>query len=148
VLPLLVCVVIIVRPLSARKTVMSPLTPAVCTAAKNHYQNQKEFAAKIIGRLDKGDRYVLFLNLYTPDNYLANLLFRHTVSPQMDIVILASYPRHKYDYTDFERSLYDGRVKWMVMNITGPQKQFFNLQLDKFKLEDTGAAFNLYRYKP
>lgn len=148
VLPVLVCVVIIVKPLSARKTVMSPLTPAVCAAATNHYQNQKEFATKIIERLDKGDRYVIFLNLYTPDNYLANLLFRHTVSPQMDIVILASYPRHKYDYTDFERSLYDGRVKWMVMNITGPQKQFFSLQLDKFELEDTGAAFNLYRYKP
>lgn len=147
-LSLLCCAVILSKPLSEYRRLLNPLTPAVCRAAGSHYQAQRAFASQIISRLQKDDGYVVFLNLYTPDNYLANLLFRHTVSPQMDIVILASYPRRKYDYSDFEQSLQDGRVKWMVTNATGPQKQFFNLQLNKFEPELSGAGFNLYRFQP
>ncbi|MCX6315925.1 MAG: hypothetical protein NTW29_01435 [Bacteroidetes bacterium] len=144
----LLCGILMIKLFTSYGPLSQAVSPAARTQAKEYYLQQQAFAEKIKQGLSPGDQYVVFLNIYTPDSYLANILFRHTVLPQMDIVILSSYPMHKYDYADFERSLYDGRIKWLVMYKTGPQKKFFNLNLDKFELVDSTILLNLYQYQP
>ncbi|MBL7748060.1 MAG: glycosyltransferase family 39 protein, partial [Chitinophagaceae bacterium] len=67
------------------------------------YENEKAVAEKVKKRLQPGDGFVVFTNIYTPDSYQANFLFRHAVMPQMEIVALSTYPMGKYNYTDFEK---------------------------------------------
>lgn len=132
----------------SHKMMLNTVSPSMKIAARAHYESQRRLAGKLLDTIAGKEGYTVFLNVYTPDNYLANLLHRHAVLPQMDIVVLSSYPDAKYDYKEFERSLSDGRIRWMIMNETGPQKRFFQLSLDKFEFFFNEAAFNIYQYKP
>lgn len=117
-------------------------------AALAHYQKQYNFAQKVKDRMGASDQYVLFLNIYTPDSYLENLFYKNAVLPQMDIAVLASYPQKKFDYTDFKKSFYDGTIKWMITDTARKDINFFDLDLGRFRLADSGAGFNLYRNNP
>jgi hypothetical protein len=130
------------------ETICKTISPGNRAAALAVFDNQKAFAEKIQKRFSENEQHSVFLNFFTPHNYLSNLLFRQAVAPQMDIIALASYPQKKYNYADFENSLTNGRIKWMLMKTTSHQKGFFNLRLDKFQLVDTTNGFNLYQFKP
>lgn len=117
-------------------------------AAHQHFEAQQVFARSLQSRMSPGGKEAVFLNVYTPDSYLQNLLFREAVLPQMDIVILASYPRKTYNYAGFKQAIQTGGIKWMVVNKEGIQQQFFDLQLANFRLVDTQANFNLYTATP
>jgi hypothetical protein len=145
---MLLWLAIVLKPVLMYPAMSNTVSPAARSSALAYFKTQQKFADRIKQLVSATDKYVLFLNIYTPDSYLCNLLFCNTAAPQMDILTLASYPRKKFDYTDFEKSLTDGRIKWMVMQTTGPQKQFFSIKMDKFELAGTEAGFNLYQYKP
>lgn len=121
---------------------------ATWQAARHHFEEQKAFARSLISRMDAAGKETVFLNVYTPDNYLQNLLFRQVTMPQMDIVILASYPRATFNYSGFVQAIQNGGIKWMVMNQEGIQQQFFDLRLTHFRLVSTVAKFNLYQAAP
>ena len=76
------------------------------------------------------------------------LLFRHVAMPQMDIIVLAAYPQKTYDYSGFISRLKAGEFKWMLMRTNLQQKQFYEIELNKYELEKTSAGFNIYHYKP
>ncbi len=139
---LLVKIVLLARPFN-EMFINKPYTKAL-----EQYNAEKRFAEKILEKMPSQDELSVFCNYYTADYYMSSLLFRNAVVPQMDIVILASYREKEYDYSDLEKSLTNGSIKWMLMRTTGLQKKFFNINLDKFQLVDTEAGFNLYEFKP
>lgn len=130
------------------KSVLETTSPSLREAAYTAHANEKELADTIKSKLLENDKYVVFLNYHTADGYLSNLLFRNAVAPQMDIIGLAAYEGKVYDYSDLDRALTDGRIKWMVTKTTGVQKQFFRIPLDKFSFVKTAAGYNLYQFKP
>jgi len=132
----------IVNPISEKiQALSSPLL-------MKGYENEKTVAERVKSRLQPGDRFVVFTNIYTPDSYQANFLFRHAVMPQMEIVALSTYPMGKYDYTDFERGMQEGRFTWMLMKAKDSPEPFFNNRLDKYQLEETINGYKLYQFKP
>lgn len=112
------------------------------------YQNEEKAAKMVTDRLKDGEAFTVFTNFYTPYNFVGNFLFRHAVMPQMEIVLLSTYPRKKFDYSGFQSGLQNGTFKWMLMRTTDPQQQFYGINLDHYELVETTEGFNLYRYKP
>jgi hypothetical protein len=112
------------------------------------YVRDRPIADIIMSNIGKESKYVVFLNFNTAESYLSNMLFRQAVMPQMDIVALAAYPRKKYDYSLFDKEALEGRFTWMIMKEGGPQKQFFNLMLNKYQLKETISGFTLYQIGP
>ena len=118
------------------------------TGIGEQYKKEKEIAGYITHQLSPTDKYCVFTNYNTAESYLGNMLFRQAVAPQMDIIGLAAYQYRKYDYSDLNAAFTDGRIKWMLMRTTGPQKQFFEIKLDKFELDTTMNGFNIYKFQP
>lgn len=130
---------------------ITPLKEKINAISSAHlmdsYRREEAVAAKIVQQLNPGDQYVVFTNLYTPESYLSNFLFRHAVVPQMEIVALAAYPQKKYDYTDLQKRLQDGSIGWMLKKEKETAKRFYDIPLDKYVLTDSINNFYLYRYK-
>lgn len=121
---------------------------AISSPAKMHWYNkEKEVAEKIKGQLKPGEEYCVFTNIYTPDSYLSNFLFRHAVMPQMEITALSTYPDKKYDYTGFEKGLQDGRFRLMIKKQTDTVSRFFNISLNGYQPADTSSGYIIYQYK-
>jgi Dolichyl-phosphate-mannose-protein mannosyltransferase len=116
--------------------------------AMQQYNKEKAVANLVKGKLSPTDKFVVFTNLYTPDSYLSNFLFRQAVMPQMEIVILSTYPRKKFDYSDFIDRITTGKISWLLMRSQNKQKQFFDIQLDQYQLTDSLNGFHLYQFKP
>lgn len=141
-------IVLSIRLFTVSQVLLKTTSAQLRTQAKAGYFREKELAAKIESKLGLSDKYVVFLNYHTADGYLSNLLFRYAVAPQMDIIGLASYQGTVYDYSDLDRSLTDGRIKWMVTKANVQQKQFFGIRLDNFRQADSAAGYKLYQFKP
>jgi hypothetical protein len=116
--------------------------------AQGKYYKEKEVADYILGKLSPGSSHTVFANFNTADSYLSNILIKQVVAPQMDIIGLSTYAYKKFDYSDLIKSFEDGRIKWMLMRTLGPQKQFFEIDLNKFELDTTLNGFNVYKYRP
>lgn len=114
----------------------------------DNYYREKEVAEKILQQISAGNQYTVFTNLYTPESYLSNFLFRHAVVPQMEIVALSSFPQKKYDYTDLRNRLQDGSIPRMLKKEKETGYHFYDIPLDKYVLTDSLNNFYLYRYKP
>lgn len=112
------------------------------------FKKDKEVADYILGKLPSDSRHTVFTNFNTADSYLSNILNKQVVAPQMDIIGLSTYAYKKFDYSDLIKSFNDGRIKWMLMRALGPQKQFFDIDLNKFELDTTMNGFNIYKYRP
>lgn len=112
------------------------------------YNDQKNLATKVLHQIQRGEGDAVFCNYYTTDYFLSSFLFRHAVMPQMDIVMLASYPQRDYNYEDFVNKIKNGKFKWMLTMNHGIQKQFFEIHLDQYRLVDSSNTFHLYQYKP
>lgn len=112
------------------------------------FKKDKEVADYILGKLPSDSRHTVFTNFNTADSYLSNILNKQVVAPQMDIIGLSTYAYKKFDYSDLIKSFKDGRIKWMLMRALGPQKQFFDIDLNKFELDTTMNGFNIYKYRP
>lgn len=140
--------VLTMKLIGVSKSVLKTASPSLRAAAYTAYAQQKALADTIRSSLGENDKYVVFLNYHTADGYLSNLLFRHAVAPQMDIIGLAAYEGKVYDYSDLDRALTDGRIQWLVTKTTGVQKHFFRILLHKFDYVTTAAGYNLYRFKP
>lgn len=117
-------------------------------ALMDNYNREQATAYKIIERLSPGEQYVVFTNLYTPDSYMSNFLFRHAVMPQLEIVTMSAYPQQKYDYADLHNRLQDGSIGWMLKKEKETTYRFYDIPLDKYVLADSLNNFYLYRYKP
>jgi hypothetical protein len=112
------------------------------------YQSQVALAKLMKSKLQPGDTFVVFTFFYTPDSYLSNLLFRHAVIPQMEIVSLSTYPDKRYDYSDFKKRMNDGSIPWMLMRSKDSSRQFYDISLDKYEKTDSLNGFTIYHYKP
>jgi hypothetical protein len=115
--------------------------------AYDGYKREKVLAEKMRDLPDQPKKNLVFLNYYTPGSFMSCLLFRQVVMPQMDIVILASYPDKGYDYADFIARIKNGDFTYMVMRETGPQKVFFDIPLDFYQLKETLNGYNIYKYQ-
>ena len=112
------------------------------------YRSEKDVARLVENKMLPGEKYVVFTNLYTPESFISNFLFRHAVVPQFEIVALSTYPQKKYDYSGLEQGLQNGDIKWMLMEKPNSTKVFFAIKLDKYVLTDSAGPFSLYRFKP
>jgi hypothetical protein len=115
---------------------------------KRNFMAQKEIANRLAARIGPSASYTIFTNFNTANSFFSNLLFRYAVIPQMDIVGLSTYPRQKYDYSHFTSRLKAGAFRWMIMSVKGPQKQFFEIRLDRYNLKETNIGYNFYETHP
>lgn len=146
--PLLLCVILIIKAI----TIAGPLMEKTRTLSSSNrmqwYDNDKAVAAMIKSKLQAEERFPVFMNLYTPESFLSNLLFREAAAPQLDILVFSTYPRHKYNYHDLETGLQDGRFPYMIMKDNGMPKRFFDISLDKYALMQSLNGYNLYKFQP
>jgi hypothetical protein len=117
-------------------------------ALMDNYNREQATAKRIIGKLAPGEQYTVFTNLYTPESYMSNFLFRHAVMPQLEIVTMSAYPQQRYDYADLHNRLQDGSIGWMLKKEKETAFRFYDIPLGKYVLADSMNNFYLYRYKP
>lgn len=112
------------------------------------YFAEKKLAGQMLNRVPPGKNFAVFMNMYTPDSYMSNLLFRQAVLPQFEIVTISTYPLKKYDYTRLEQGLQNGRFPWMMMREKDTVKRFFNIPLNHYNPVESAAGFTIYQFKP
>ena len=111
------------------------------------YQTEREIADYIKNQTS-GLEYPVFNNLYSPESFLNNFLFREAVMPQFDIVIFGTYARQVFDYSDFKQRLNTGKIRWVITKPSGSQLKFVYPNPEHFQLRDTLQGYNIYEFKP
>lgn len=112
------------------------------------FRKEEEVAQRVLALLNKDESYTVFTNLYTPESYLSNLLFRHALVPQLEIVSLSTYPQKRYDYSALRNGLQQGTIRLMLVKDKANATRFFDISLDKYVLIDSVNNVYLYQYKP
>jgi len=93
----IICLVLVLKGIEIVKPLEEKLNALGDKDLYTVYVRDRPIADKILNNLGRESKYIVFLNFNTAESYLSNMLFRHAVMPQMDIVALAAYPRKKYD---------------------------------------------------
>jgi hypothetical protein len=111
----------------------------------NVYKSEQQVASKI-----KSDSAAVsntvFCNIYSPQSFLNNLLFRETVLPQFEIAIFGTYDRKIFDYSRFRTGFTDGSVKYVVSKNALPVQVFKDIRLEHFRIADSANGYFIYKY--
>lgn len=145
---IVVCATMTIKLLLISATLIKTIKISFSPDKMDAYRGEKDVAGLVKSKMLPGEKYVVFTNLYTPESFISNFLFRHAVVPQFEIVALSTYPQKKYDYSRLEQELQNGDIKWMLMEKPNSTKVFFAINLDKYVLTDSVGPFSLYRFKP
>ena len=117
-------------------------------SAKELLVNEKRIAQFIRAQPEMRDSGLVFNNLFSPESYLNNFLFREAIIPQYDIVYGCTYPRNVFNYADLKGKISQGKIKFMVMNNQILQPKFYDVDLHQFKLLARISNYNIYKWSP
>jgi hypothetical protein len=112
------------------------------------YNREKEIAKHMQELLRKEKTPFVFNNLYSPQVWLNNFMFRQSVLPQYEVVIFGTWKQQAYDYSNFKKDLETGGIPYLVMRIKSSPPAFLNLALPKYTVADSLSGYYIYQFKP
>ena len=137
----LVMVICLVKVLLISYSVWDMIKPGAAQAGLAKFHNEKQLAAFVQSKLQNPGN-TIFNNMYSPDTYLNNLLFRRSVLPQYEVVIFGTWNNKVFDYTQFKKELADGTIRYIVQ--PGDKAPAF-MDADLSGFRQTDSLFNYYR---
>ncbi len=113
---------------------------------RDFYETERSLASEIRQLHDPSRSFTVFCNLFSPDSYLNNFMFRNVIVPQYEIVSLASYPMRVYDYTDLRNKLNDGTVEFVITKSNDQPLRFMDIELSNYRLLQTSGSYKIYQF--
>lgn len=141
---------LIVVILTRVTTIIQPVYDIFSSTAYKKREQKFQTEQKIAGFIQKhSDQkpFLVFNNLFSPDSYLNNLLFREAVMPQTDIIVLATYYRKVFDYSKFRNQINKGAIRYIVLDKTGPVAGFFKMDYSNYQTVAVIDNYQILEYK-
>jgi hypothetical protein len=110
------------------------------------FEQEKQLANQVHAYADSPGKIVVFCNLFSPDSYLNNILFREAIVPQYDVVSLATYPRKVFNYELLRKNLADGSVRVVITKKSNNPLKFMDIELSHYVLEKKIGEYSIYLY--
>jgi len=99
---------------------------------------------RLIRKRAGSDPFLVFNNIFSPDSYLNNLLYKEAVVPQNDIVVLGTYFRNIFNYDHLRIQLVNGEIRFLVLPIT--RKGFLEIPVSEYNLVDSTDSYCLFEH--
>lgn len=148
IVPACVAIILFVKVLLIFYPLWNMVRPGSRERAMGQYRREELLASVVKSRLQNNGHHTVFNNIYSPELYLNNLLFRNSVMPQFEVVAFGTWNNKVFDYTNFRREITNGSVQMLVCK-TGSELQFMDIPLTNFHLVDTFYRdYYIYEYKP
>ena len=112
---------------------------------KDLLASERELAKFISAQPEIKQGGLIFNNLFSPDSYLNNFLFRNAIIPQYDIVVACTYSRGVFNYADLKNKIHQGLVSFMITK-GRDQPRFFDVDLHQFKLFAQMGDYRIYEW--
>lgn len=139
-------VILLVKLLLIFYPTWNMIRPGAKQIAWEKYYQQANLARDIKSKLHHTTGSTVFNNVYSPEFYLNNLLFRECVMPQFEVVIFGTWKNKVFDYTGFRKALNSGEIKYVVEK-SGSPHQFMDITLSKFQIIDTiSRQYHIYKF--
>ena len=122
------------------------IRPGAKGAAFEQYYNDRRVAMKLSDLLKAKPGTFVFNNIYSPDSYLNNFLFRQTVLPQFEVVIFGTWNNKVFEYSNFRESFKNGTVQYLLVK-PNQTKNFMDITMDNYKPADTLNGYPIYKYE-
>lgn len=131
-------------------TIIQPVYNIFSLAVNKSKEQKFKTEQKIAGFIQQhsGQQpFLVFNNIFSPDSYLNNLLFREAVMPQTDIIVLATYYRKVFDYSSFSDQVNKGAIQYIVLDKSGPVGGFLKMDYRNYQLLTVIDNYQILEYK-
>jgi hypothetical protein len=127
-----------------------PLTNSINKNAQlgywNRYENEKQVGLLVKKYLANSKNGKVFCNIYTPESWLTNFLYKESVLPQFEVVIFGTWKQKAYDYSHFRNDFVNGEIQYIVCKTKDAGQKFIDIEFNKYTLKDSLHGYYLYEY--
>jgi hypothetical protein len=141
---------LIVVVLTRVTTIIQPVYNIFSLTANKNREQKLETEQKVAGFMQEHSgqkEFLVFNNIFSPDSYLNNLLFREAVMPQTDIIVLATYYRKVFDYSRFSEQINKGAIQYIVLDKSGPVGGFLKMDYRNYHPLTVIDNYQILEYK-
>ncbi len=120
--------------------------------AKNKIQRQQKYqteqkVASFIRTDASENKFLVYNNVFSPDSYLNNLLFKEAIMPQNDIVVLGTYNRKVFNYSQFLRQIKNGEIRYLIINTNEARPGFLIIDTANFQMLTMIDNYRIFQHK-
>lgn len=113
---------------------------------KPFFEKEKKVADDIEKDIGDSSGLYVFNDLFSPQSFMNNLLYKKAILPQEEIVFFTTYQRKVFDYSNFKNLFSTGKVKYIISNSSDNIPHFLDFTINGYSLKKEIEGYKIFVY--